>query len=103
MTKRSKIRALRLNECGDFRHQGDADKAEMLARHLSKHGISVYCYTARRDLDFSECEHLTVNGSGWMADLISVRRITWFLMSYPYLQSFINATPKFPSERSAQR
>ena len=66
-TKRSKIRALRLNECGDFRHQGDADKAEMLARHLSKHGISVYCYTARRDLDFSECEHLTVNGSGWMA------------------------------------
>ena len=66
-TKRTKIRALRLNECGDFRHFGDVEKAEMLARHLSRHGIPVYCYTARRDLDFSDCRHLTVNGSGWMA------------------------------------
>lgn len=65
--KRTKIKALRINECGDFRHFGDVEKAEMLARHLARAGIVVYCYTARRDLDFSDCEHLVVNGSGWMA------------------------------------
>ena len=64
--KRTKIRALRINECGDFRHFGDVEKAEMLARYLARHGIIAYCYTARRDLDFSDCEHLVVNGSGWM-------------------------------------
>jgi hypothetical protein len=66
-TKRTKIKALRVNECGDFRHQGDVDKAEMLAYYLSKSGIIVYCYSARRDLDYSDCEHLVVNGSGWLA------------------------------------
>lgn len=66
-TKRTKIKSLRLNECGDFRHFADIEKAEMLSRFLNKSGIIVYCYTARSDLDFSDCEHLVVNGSGWMA------------------------------------
>ena len=65
-SKRSKITALRINECGDFRHRADVEKAEMVAYYLSKHGITTYCYTARRDLDFEDCEHLVVNGSGWM-------------------------------------
>ena len=64
--KRVKIRALRINECGDFRHQGDVEKAEMLSHHLAKSGIITYCYTARVDLDFSDCAHLVVNGSGFM-------------------------------------
>ena len=66
-TKRTKVTALRINECGDFRHAGDVEKAEMLARYLAKKGIKTYCYTARSDLDFSDCRELTVNGSGWMA------------------------------------
>ena len=65
--KKTKIKALRINECGDFRHFGDVEKAEMLARFLARSGIITYCYTSRRDLDFSDCEHLVVNGSGWMA------------------------------------
>ena len=32
-----------------------------------QYGIKTYCYTARSDLDFSDCRELTVNGSGWMA------------------------------------
>ena len=65
--KRKKITKLRISESCDFRVQSDVEKAEMLARHLAPHGILTYCYTARRDLDFSDCEHLVVNGSGWMA------------------------------------
>ena len=65
-TKRKKITALRINEAGDFFSQADLEYAEMVAYYLSKHGITTYCYTARRDLDFEDCEHLVVNGSGWM-------------------------------------
>lgn len=66
-SKRTKITALRINECGDFRHQADLDKAEMVARFLLKSGVATYCYTARRDLDYAQVVALTVNGSGWMA------------------------------------
>ena len=65
--KKSKITALRINECGDFRHQADLDKAEMLARYLKGRTIATYCYTARSDLDYTSVSALTVNGSGWMA------------------------------------
>lgn len=66
-TKRTKVTTLRVGECGDFRHQADLEKTEMLAFFLAKEGINVYCYSARSDLDFSICRHLVVNGSGWMA------------------------------------
>jgi hypothetical protein len=66
-SKKTKLAALRLNECGDWRHQADVDKAEMLARYLAKADIVTYCYTARSDLDYMECKHLVVNGSGWDA------------------------------------
>ena len=65
--RRKKITVLRISESCDFQTQSDVDKAEMLAYYLSEHGIRTYCYTARRDLDYSDCEHLVVNGSGWMA------------------------------------
>ena len=67
-TKRTKVTALRVNECGDFRHQGDLEKTEMIATYLVRKGIATYCYTARRDLDFGICRNLVVNGSGWMAN-----------------------------------
>jgi len=57
------ITALRFNESGDFRTQADVDKADNIARCLP--GIKVYCYTARRDLDYSAVKYLVVNGSGF--------------------------------------
>lgn len=57
--------ALRLNESGDFRDQADVDKAEQIAALLKPHGVKVYCYTARSDLDFSRVETMVVNGSGF--------------------------------------
>lgn len=67
-TKRKKITALRINECGDYRHQGDLEKTEMIATYLARKGIKTYCYSARRDLDFTICQNLVINGSGWMAN-----------------------------------
>jgi len=61
-----KIKHLRLNEAGDFRSQKDILKAEKIAKMLKMHGIQTYCYTARKDLDFSKCNTLVVNGSGFM-------------------------------------
>ena len=66
--KRTKLAALRIGECGDFRHQADLEKAENIAHYLLKNGIETYCYTARRDLDFSDVRDMVVNGSGWMAN-----------------------------------
>jgi len=58
--------ALRLNEAGDFWSQKCVDKATHIARILKKYGIRVYCYTSRRDLDFSRCsEYMTISGSGF--------------------------------------
>jgi hypothetical protein len=68
-SKRRKLIALRINECGDFRHQMDLEKAEDIGHYLKQKGnIVTYCYTARLDLDFEVCDHLVVNGSGWNAD-----------------------------------
>jgi len=65
--RRTKTRALRLNESGDFWSQDCVTKAEEIAR-LLKNQIRVYVYTARRDLDFSACKHLIVNGSNFKSE-----------------------------------
>jgi len=57
---------LRLNECGDFKDQYDVDKAIKLTKALPE--LTIYCYTARKDLDFSKRDKLIVNGSGFMID-----------------------------------
>jgi hypothetical protein len=58
--------AFRINESGDFRHQADVDKMSRIADLLKPHGIKVYGYTARRDLDFSKVSrNLILNGSGF--------------------------------------
>ena len=67
-SKRIDITKLRLNEAGDFHYQDCVDKAEYIASHLIMHGVRVYCYTARRDLDFSACKHLIVNGSNFKSE-----------------------------------
>lgn len=65
-SKRIKPTHLRLNESGDFYSQECVNKAEYVAKHLYLNlGITTYCYTARKDLDFSNCEYLIINGSGF--------------------------------------
>jgi len=56
---------LRLNESGDFWDQECVTKANLIAMLLKRWGIRTYCYTHRRDLDFSGCNHLVVSGSGF--------------------------------------
>jgi len=59
------FKALRLNESGDFHSQACVDKAEEIARHLAKYKVKVYCYTARKDLDFSKVRNLVILGSNF--------------------------------------
>ena len=63
--KKSVISALRLNESGDFWNQQCIDKAEKIATILQAHKIVVYGYSARKDLYFSNCKNLIVNGSSY--------------------------------------
>jgi len=63
--KRTKPTHLRLNEAGDFYSQACVDKAEYIAQCLKHVGVNVYIYTARKDLDFSQCKYLVINGSGF--------------------------------------
>jgi hypothetical protein len=63
--RKNKFTALRINEAGDFWSQKCVDKAEKIAFALSTHGVAVYVYTARKDLDFSKVKHLVINGSGF--------------------------------------
>ena len=65
--KRNKWTELRFNESGDLWGQKCLDKMEEIARLLTPHGITVYTYTARKDLDLSNCRHLSVNGSDFMS------------------------------------
>ncbi len=66
---RKVLSKLRLNEAGDFKNQADIVKAEEIAIILFNNlDVITYCYTARRDLDFSIRKHLIVNGSGFMVD-----------------------------------
>lgn len=65
--KLSKITALRFNESGDFRSQRDIKKADLIAGFLyQRFAIKTYCYTARRDLDFSKVKYLIIMGSGFI-------------------------------------
>ena len=50
-----KLKFLRLNETGDFRHQDDVDKAFALCRELNiiEPDFMVYCFTARSDLNWA--------------------------------------------------
>jgi len=57
--------ALRLNESGDFSGQADIEKAEKIARILKKEKIVSYCYTSRKDLNFSKVRDLVISGSGF--------------------------------------
>lgn len=63
--KTKPFNALRLNESGDFWSQECVDKAERIATVLKNFGVTVYCYTARKDLDFSNVQNLIINGSGF--------------------------------------
>lgn len=65
---RRNVTHLRLNEAGDFRHQRDLNKAMKIADLLKTEGITMYCYTARKDLNFTKRNNLIVNGSGFMVD-----------------------------------
>jgi len=60
------IRYLRMQEAGDFRDQADVNKTSRLA-DLLRGIVTVYTYTARRDLDYRNISsNLIVNGSGFM-------------------------------------
>jgi len=63
--KRNPYQAIRLNEAGDFWSQSCVNKAEKIAKMLKPYGVKVYCYTARKDLNFSECKNIVINGSGF--------------------------------------
>jgi len=63
--------ALRLNESGDFWTQDCVNKAEEIARMLKRFGIVTYCYTARKDLDFSNVRDLIISGSNFTKPGIS--------------------------------
>jgi len=69
--KRNPFNALRLNESGDFHSQQCVEKAESIARILSRYGVTTYCYTSRSDLDFKRVKSLIVNGSGFKGRGIS--------------------------------
>jgi hypothetical protein len=65
----SKIKWLRVSECGDFNTQEDVNKLSEIAHRLVKYGILVYTYTKRKDLDFTNLSNnLIVNGSEFMLD-----------------------------------
>ena len=61
----TKFTALRMNVSGDFRSQKDIEKAEEIARILKLHGITVYTYSSRSDLNFSGCKNLVISGSNF--------------------------------------
>jgi len=63
--------ALRFNEASDFHSQECLNKAEKIACLLDRFGIKTYCYSARKDLDFSQVRHLIVSGSGFQKNGIT--------------------------------
>jgi len=69
--KKTPYTALRFSEAGDFWSQECVDKAEKIASILAAHRIIMYCYTARRDLDFSKVKHLVISGSGFKKEGIA--------------------------------
>lgn len=63
--------AIRFSESGDFNNQEELNKAEKIAQLLARFRIKVYCYSSRKDLDFSKCKNLIVSGSGFTKKGIS--------------------------------
>ena len=61
-----KARYLRFSEAGDFKSQVDIDKMDIIAKMIKPYGLTTYGYTARRDLDYSNVQHMIVNGTGFM-------------------------------------
>jgi hypothetical protein len=59
--KRKPFDKVRFNEAGDFHTQECVDKVEEIAKILNKYGVKVYCYTARKDLDYSGVKHYVIN------------------------------------------
>ena len=60
--------ALRFSEAGDFLDQTDVDKAEKVAMILARYKIKTYCYTARKDLDYTKVKYLVINGSSFVKE-----------------------------------
>lgn len=68
-TTKSRIKYIRISEAGDFRSQADVDKLIKIAEILGALDVTLYGYTARRDLAFGKCpSNLIMNGSGFMLD-----------------------------------
>jgi hypothetical protein len=65
--KRSPFKYLRVSEAGDFRHNGDIVKWNVISEKLQGE-IDVYTYSASHKLDWSHAEHFTVNQSNDLAD-----------------------------------
>ncbi|MHA2181650.1 MAG: GP88 family protein [Promethearchaeota archaeon] len=63
--KRIKLDKIRFDESGDFENQSDVNKMIEIANNLK---VTVYTYTARKDLDFKDRGKLHINGSGFMID-----------------------------------
>lgn len=65
--RKTPIKYLRFSESGDFRNQADVAKLADIATVLSHANITVYGYTARRDLHFKQLpKNLVIQGSGFM-------------------------------------
>lgn len=63
---------IRINESGDFYSQNCVDKLEYIAkRFYNELNITVYVYTARKDLNFNNCKYLVINASGFYKTGIS--------------------------------
>jgi hypothetical protein len=69
--------AMRFNEVGDITYESEIDKLDDIARGLSeKCGVTVYTYTARRDMidKLKSTENVVINGSGFMVH-------NWFMIT----------------------
>jgi len=66
--KRNPVKFIRFSEAGDFRHTGDIEKVNRVAKYLIPDGIGVYTYSASHKLDWSNATHFTVNQSNELAD-----------------------------------
>ena len=63
-----KVSMLRVSESDDFENQKDVETWEAIAKNLKFKNVVTYVYTARRDLDYSKCFNLVVNGSDFQTE-----------------------------------
>ena len=67
-SNKMKVDSFRFSEAGDFEVQADVDKMAAVASIMKGKGITVYGYTARKDLNLKPLmRHAIVNGSEFMA------------------------------------